>query len=212
MVVYKNVQIQLVDLPPISRDYMETWLPQIVRNADALLMVVDVTDAGALEVVEFVCATLAEWKISPVPPGTATDPEDLPVGVVERPTLMLGAKYDDPDGEDTWAMIEELYGERWPRLAVSAFTGHNLEELRAALYALLGKIRVYTKAPGKKPDLTAPFTLPRGSTVSDVAATVHKDFAVRLKFARIWGKEKYDGQMVQRDYVVQEEDVIELHV
>jgi ribosome-interacting GTPase 1 len=41
---------------------------------------------------------------------------------------------------------------------------------------------------------------------------VHKDFAVRLKFARIWGKEKYDGQMVQRDYVVQEEDVIELHV
>ena len=126
--------------------------------------------------------------------------------------MLLGSKYDDPDSEDIWAMIEELYGKRWPRLAVSVFDGYNLEELRAALYAMLGKIRVYTKAPGKKPDLTAPFTLPRGSTVSDVAATVHKDFAIRLKFARIWGKEKYDGQMVQRDYVVQEEDVIELHV
>ena len=212
MVVYENVQIQLVDLPPISRDYMETWLPQIVRNADALLLVVDVSDADALEAVEFACATLAEWKISPVRPGAATDPEDLPVGVVERPALLLGAKYDDPDGEDTWDMVQELYGGRWPRLAVSALAGHNLAELRAAMYDLLGKIRVYTKAPGKKPDLTAPFTLPRGSTVSDVAATVHKDFAVRLKFARIWGKEKYDGQMVQRDYVVQEEDVIELHV
>ena len=212
MVAYENVQIQLVDLPPISRDYMETWLQQIVRNADALLLVVDASDADALEAVEFACATLAEWKISPVLPGTATDPEDLPVGVVERPTLLLGAKYDDADAEDTWAMIEELYGERWPRLAVSALAGHHLDELRAALYGLLGKIRVYTKAPGKKPDLTAPFTLPRGSTVSDVAATVHKDFAVRLKFARIWGKQKYDGQMVQRDYVVQEEDVIELHV
>lgn len=212
MVVHENVQIQLVDLPPISRDYMETWLQQIVRNADALLLVVDVSDADALEAVEFACATLAEWKILPVLPGTVTDPEELPVGVVERPALLLGAKYDDPVAEDTWAMIEELYGERWPRLAVSALSGHNLEELRAALYDLLGKIRVYTKAPGKKPDLTAPFTLPRGSTVSDVAATVHKDFAVRLKFARIWGKQKYDGQMVQRDYVVQEEDVIELHV
>ena len=212
MVVYENVQIQLVDLPPISRDYMETWLQQIVRNADALLLVVDVSDGDALEAIEFACATLAEWKILPVLPGTVTDPEELPVGVVERPALLLGAKCDDPVAEDTWAMIEELYGERWPRLATSALSGHNLEELRAALYDLLGKIRVYTKAPGKKPDLTAPFTLPRGSTVSDVAATVHKDFAVRLKFARIWGKQKYDGQMVQRDYVVQEEDVIELHV
>jgi uncharacterized protein len=41
---------------------------------------------------------------------------------------------------------------------------------------------------------------------------VHKDFATNLKFARIWGTEKYDGQMVQRDYVVQEGDVIELHI
>lgn len=212
MVVYKNIQIQLVDLPPISRDYMETWLQQIVRSADALLMAVDVSDPDALEAVEFACGTLAEWKISPVPPGTAADGEDLPAGVVERPTLLLGTKCEDADGEETWAMVKELYGERWPRLAVSALAGHNLDELRAALYDLLGKIRVYTKAPGKKPDLTAPFTLPRGSTVSDVAATVHKDFAMRLKFARIWGKEKYDGQMVQRDYVVQEEDVIELHV
>jgi ribosome-interacting GTPase 1 len=54
--------------------------------------------------------------------------------------------------------------------------------------------------------------MPRGSTVVEVAATVHKDFASNLKFARIWGTEKYDGQMVQRDYVVQEGDVIELHM
>jgi ribosome-interacting GTPase 1 len=48
--------------------------------------------------------------------------------------------------------------------------------------------------------------------VEDVATAVHKDFAAQLKFARIWGTEKYDGQMVQRDYTVQEGDVIELHV
>jgi hypothetical protein len=95
---------------------------------------------------------------------------------------------------------------------VSAVQGHNLDTLRRELYLLLEKIRVYTKAPGKKPDLTPPFVLPRGSTVEDVAAAVHKDFAAQLKFARIWGTEKYDGQMVQRDYTVQEGDVIELHV
>src|SRR4029450_2166964 len=125
---------------------------------------------------------------------------------------MIRKKYDQLASKDMCDILQELYGTRWPTLAVSATHGHNLEVLRRELYALLDIVRVYTKAPGKKPDLTAPFTMPRGSTVVEVAATVHKDFAAHLKFARIWGTEKYDGQMVQRDYVVQEGDVIELHM
>jgi ribosome-interacting GTPase 1 len=117
-----------------------------------------------------------------------------------------------PASKDNWDILQEFYGPRWPTLAVSATQGHNLEALHRELYALLDIVRVYTKAPGKKPDLTAPFAMPRGSTVVEVAATVHKDFATHLKFARIWGTEKYDGQMVQRDYIVQEGDVIELHM
>jgi uncharacterized protein len=132
--------------------------------------------------------------------------------VVPRRALLLGNKCDGPTSKDNWDILQELYSSRWPTLAVSAMHGHNLETLRRELYMLLDIVRVYTKAPGKKPDLTAPFTMPRGSTVVEVAATVHKDFASRLTFARIWGTEKYDGQMVQHDYVVQEGDVIELHM
>jgi ribosome-interacting GTPase 1 len=125
---------------------------------------------------------------------------------------LLGNKYDGLASKDNWDILQEFYSTRWPTLAVSATHGHHLDVLRRELYTLLDIVRVYTKAPGKKPDLTAPFTMPRGSTVVEVAATVHKDFASHLKFARIWGTEKYDGQMVQRDYVVQEGDVIELHM
>ena len=132
--------------------------------------------------------------------------------MVPRRALLLGNKWDMPASKDNWDIIQEFYGTRWPTLAVSATQGYNLEALRRELYALLDIVRVYTKAPGKKPDLTAPFAMPRGSTVVAVAATVHKDFATHLKFARIWGTEKYDGQMVQRDYIVQEGDVIELHM
>ena len=35
MMPLDNVQLQLVDLPPVSREYMEPWLSQVVRNADA---------------------------------------------------------------------------------------------------------------------------------------------------------------------------------
>jgi ribosome-interacting GTPase 1 len=192
---------------------MESWMSQITRNADALLLVVDLSDAGVLDAVELITAVLQEWKILPTAhPLTAEAQESLDVGVVPRRALLLGNKYDMLASKDNWDVLQELYGTRWPTLAVSAMHGHNLDMLRRELYALLDVVRVYTKAPGKKPDLTAPFAMPRGSTVVEVAATVHKDFATNLKFARIWGTEKYDGQMVQRDYVVQEGDVIELHM
>lgn len=213
MVTFENIQLQMVDMPPVSHDYMEPWMSQIARNADALLLVVDLQDPDVLDAVETLTAVLAEWKILPTARLLSFDEEEeLAVGVVPRRALLLGNKCDTPASKDNWDVLQELYGTRWPMLAVSATAGHHLDTLRRALYELLDLVRVYTKAPGKKADLTAPFTLPQGSTVVEVAEAVHKDFAAHLKFARIWGTEKYDGQMVQRDYVVQEGDVIELHV
>ena len=87
-----------------------------------------------------------------------------------------------------------------------------LEALKRAVFDLLEVIRVFTKAPGKKPDLRAPYVLKRGSTVLDVAQHVHKDFAAQLRFARIWGHGKFEAQMVQRDYVLADGDVLELHI
>ena len=34
----------------------------------------------------------------------------------------------------------------------------------------------------------------------------------KLKYARMWGASVYDGQMVQRDYVLQDGDVAEFHI
>ena len=213
MMPFDNVQIQLVDMPPISHEYMEPWMSQITRNADAVLLVVDLGDPAVLDAVELISDVLQEWKILPTACLLTSEEEGaLDVGVVPRRALLLGNKSDVLGSKDNWDIMQELYSRRWPTLAVSATHGHNLEALRRELYTRLDIVRVYTKAPGKKPNLAAPFTMPRGSTVVEVAATVHKDFATHLKFARIWGTEKYDGQMVQRDYVVQEGDVIELHM
>jgi hypothetical protein len=53
--------------------------------------------------------------------------------------------------------------------------------------------------------------LRKGSTVLETASAVHKDLAQGLKFARLWGKKVFDGQMVTRYYVLEDEDIIELH-
>jgi hypothetical protein len=58
-----------------------------------------------------------------------------------------------------------------------------LEQLREGIYKALDVVRVYTKPPGEKVDLTEPSVVRRGSTVGDVAETVHKDFARNLEYA-----------------------------
>lgn len=213
MVLFENVQIQLVDMPPLCRDYMEPWMSQIARTADALLLVVDLGAADILDDMELITDVLAEWKILPLARVlTEEEHDELQAGIVPLRVLLVGNKADLPGSPDTWEILRDLYGERWPMRAVSATTGHNLEHLPRELYTLLDVVRVYTKAPGKKPDFTAPFALPQGSTVVEVAGMVHKDFAEHLKFARVWGSETFDGQMVPRTYVVQEGDVLELHI
>jgi ribosome-interacting GTPase 1 len=94
---------------------------------------------------------------------------------------------------------------------ISAVSDDGLKGLAEKLFQLLGIIRIYSKPPGKPADMTDPFTLPVGSTVMDLATTVHRQLAEKLKFARIWGTGVYDGQNTQRNHVLNDKDIIELH-
>ena len=207
MMRFENIQIQLVDLPPLHPEFPEPWVPQALRNTDALLLVVDLGDAAVLEQLTETLALLEQGKIIVGPP-----PAELPRGAVHKPALLVGNKCERPGAMENFEALRELWEERFRLLVVSTETGEGLEELRRAVFDLLGIVRVYTKAPGKKADLTAPFVLPRGATVQDVAERVHKDFVARLKFARLWGAGKFEGQMVHRDHKVEDNDILELHV
>ena len=77
---------------------------------------------------------------------------------------------------------------------------------------MLEIVRVYTKTPGKEPDLGTPFVLKKGSKIEDLAAKIHKDFLEKFKSARVWGKNVYDGQMVQRDHILHDGDIVEVRV
>ena len=101
---------------------------------------------------------------------------------------------------------------RFEFLPVSAGTGEGLDALKERIYNGLSIIRVFSKIPGKKPDMEKPFTVPLGSTVLVFAERVHKEISEGLKFARIWGSGKFDGQKIPRDYILHDGDVVELHM
>ncbi|MGQ9632912.1 MAG: GTPase [Bryobacteraceae bacterium] len=194
MMQFENVQIQLVDLPPVSREFMEPWLPQAIRHVGDGILVVDISDPDLLEQIEFIERLLDERRL-------------------KRPRMLIANKSDlDPSGED-FQVLEDLFRERYRMLAVSAATGANLHRFRKEVFDLLELVRVYTKRPGKPADLTAPYVLRRGATVLDAARHVHKDFAEHLKYARLYTKDgRRDGLMVERTHLVEDEDILEFHV
>jgi small GTP-binding protein len=206
MMAFEDIQIQLVDLPPVHPDFPETWLYQIIRNADAALLVVDLSDADLLEDLE---TTLAELRNAKVGLGAPTAPNS--VGWVLLKTILIGNKLDASGASEDLEILKELYGDRFPILQVSANTDEGVEGLRWAVFELLELVRVYTKAPGKKADLTAPYVLKRGSHLIDLAAMVHHDFLTQLRYARVWGHGRFEGQIVNREYQLADKDVIELH-
>jgi ribosome-interacting GTPase 1 len=206
MMQFEDVQIQLVDLPPAHPDFPESWVYQIIRNADAALLILDLGDADLLEDLETTLSELSKAKVK-------LDAGELPgvTGWLAKKTLLIANKVDAPGARENLDILRELYEVRFTILPVSAQSGEGLEQLRASVYDLLGIIRVYTKAPGKKLEKTAPYVLRRGSTVMDLAARVHHDFLTQLKYARVWGHGKFDGQMAHRDHVLEDKDVVELH-
>ncbi len=208
MMQFVNIQIQLVDLPAVSDEYMEPWVPSLVRPADLALLIADLASPSVLEDLEKVIAILDRRKVALVSPGSPPPP----TGWAHVPTLLLANKADTASAETVLEILRSEYRSRFPVHAVSAQTGRGLEPLRRTIYDGLRIVRVYSKPPGKEPSMQSPVVLPRGSTIVEMAAAIHKDFARQLKYARVWGGTKFSGQRVQRDYVVQEGDVIELHI
>jgi ribosome-interacting GTPase 1 len=209
MMPFENVQIQLVDTPPISFDFMEPWLAGIIRQADLVLLVVDLLSENMLEEAEAVFKKLEQSKIQLESEEKEVNPLD---GIAHKKTMILGNKNESKDSEENLTVLKDLYGQRFPIFSISAKGKKNLEELEKKIFDSLGILRVYTKVPGKKADFDDPVILKIGSTLLDAARSIHKDFAHNLKYARIWGNGVYDGQMVQKDFVLKDGHVVEFHI
>ncbi len=204
MMPFGDIQFQLVDLPPIGNEATDGWVSGILRYADAFLLVVDLTEDPEVQA-ELLIEQLERWNIQ------INSKLETRAGVFKR-ALIVANKRDLIETEDSLNRLKEKYEHVCPCIPVSALKKENIEELKRAVFDLSGIIRVYSKPPGKEPDLSTPFTIPSGSTILDLAESIHKDFFHGLKFARVWGSAKFDGQRVEKNYVLKDKDIVEFHV
>ena len=208
MMQMEDVQIQLIDTPPLTRDYVEPAFLDLIRRSDLILLVVDL-QTYPVEQLEDTVALLEEHRIVPC---HLRDRDSAERRLTCKPLLVLVNKYDDESTDELFEIFLELLEGEWPVLPVSATTGRNLERLKRAVFEQLDIIRVYSKPPGQEPDLTVPYIVKKGTTVEELAGKVHKDFLENLKAARVWGSGAFDGQMVPRDHVLHDGDIVELRM
>jgi ribosome-interacting GTPase 1 len=208
MMPIENIQVQLIDTPALDREFLEPELLDLLRRADMILIMVDLL-ATPFDQLESTVATLTDSGI------IAEDridhyPDDR--RWYAKPILVVVNKCDDESQLEDFHVFCELLEGGWRCMPLSAVTGFGLEDLQKAIFEDLKIMRVYSKAPGREPDKNAPFVLDIGTTVEEFAGKVHKDFAEKLKSAKLWGSSDFDGQMVSRDYVLQDGDIVELKI
>jgi small GTP-binding protein len=200
MMEYEDIKIQIVDTPPVAEG-APPWLFAAFRSADLLLVILDASSDDLLEQLDKINSQLAARNIY-------IDKENENA----KKAIVLLNKIDSDKANENSEVFLEFYQNRYNILKISTLTGANIETLKRMIFENLNIIRVYTKKIGQPPIKKEPIVLKAGSTVLDAAGYIHKDFKKNLKFTRLWNDHGFRGQRVEKNYILNDGDIVEFHV
>lgn len=210
MMNYQDIQIQLVDTSPITDNHIDSWVIDLIRNSNLVIIVASVDTEEPEKSIEPIFRQMEKRSISFVGSGLS---DSYLFGPTTKRAMFVINKLDLPNPENTLQRFISGYGGRFPLIPVSCVNRLGIDDLPPKIFKELEIIRVYTKPPGKPPVMENPLILRKGETVLDAARELHKDFARKLKYAKLWGPSaKFSGQRVERTHVLQDGDIIELHI
>ena len=207
MIIYENIQIQLVDMPPISKDYAPGWIFGIARGSDLLLLILDLGKENYNAEIKSLLDLLESARIKPALNNGEIDGENFMV----KKSIFLCNKEDMNEANIHFNKLIELYGNKFNIFSISALENTGIERLKDEIYSSLDIIRIYTKPPKRDIDRNHPYVLKKGSKVIELASNIHKDFLTELKYVRLWRSGKIKGMMIDRDEILQDGDIVEFH-
>lgn len=191
MMPYENIQIQLVDTPPLTPEFSPPWIKALLKQSDRILGVFDCSKEKISSNIRFFQEKMKEWEIN------------------EEKISFIGNKMDLLDHPQKLKKTSSQYNIR----LISCIKEKSLENLREEIFNSLNIIRVYTKAPNRSsPDFEHPFVLEKNSILVDLAEKIHKDLCSSFKYAKLINSKSLKPEIVGKDYILQDEDVIEIHI
>ena len=177
---YNAIGIQLIEVPAIESEYYDRG---IVNSADTILILI--TELSQIQELE---------KVVERAPGKK---------------IFLFNKIDLLSENEKRKISATLQSKKYNFLLISTEKKENINQLKEKLFQSFGKIRIYTKEPGKEKSKRPIIMIPN-STVKNVAEKILKGFSSKVKETRIWGpSSKFAGQVVGLSYKLKDLDVVE---
>lgn len=210
---YEDVNIQVVDTPPITQGNFDPHIEALIRGADLVLLTIDLASDEGLEGF-FHCIRTIQNSRTRLQKTAGLDETDI--GVTYSTTFRVFTQSDCAGASERKELFDEFRAEQgvadeFEEFVVSAVAGNGLDKLKNAVFESLDLVRIHTKDPAQKePDLADPYTLARGSTVIDLAELIHEELARNFHSARVWGEGKHDGTVVFADYELSDKDIVEI--
>ena len=222
MLICNDVQIQLIDTPPITSGHLEPWMLNLVRTADAALLLLNGSSDDSVQETRQVITELESRKTRL---STVSGFDENDFAVLRVPTQVVVTHAADPDSQLRLQMFQELCDTALPVVSLdfdvdrlSSISDrppeHELasrDYLMQCTYQLLNIVRVFTRRPGHEPDLRDPIPLPVGATVEYLALHLHEELFARLTSARVWHHQSAESLTVGRQFVLTDADIVELH-
>lgn len=180
MMNYFGTQIQLIENPPINSEFYDKGL---TNSADTILIIVD--------------------KLADI------ENIEKEIGKLVREKIIVFNKTDLLSENEIRKISATLQSKKYNFVLISAKTQKGVEELKNKIFRSFGKIRIYTKEPGKhkseKPIIMNPETM-----VKDVAEKILKGFSEKVRETKIWGpSSKFPGQKVGLKHLLKDLDIVE---
>lgn len=199
MIEFENVQIQLVDTPPLYENFHPPWLLALGRISDVLIALIDGSKTNPIKELDLLLSRLEQGLIFLESRDYYTGDE-----LMKKSGFVIISRSE----KRGFGPLRKKYGDRLN------FVGFDLssdvEALKKNIYDFLNLIRIYTKPPGKEADFTEPVVLRKGATVLDAAYQIHKDFADKMKYTKLWRGDNNPRQ-VGPEEGLNEGDVVEFH-
>ncbi len=233
MMGYGGALVQLVEIPAIiegsSRGRADgIQLLSIIRNADAIVLTVREDPAGEEQLVKKelekagIILNREKPKISIRPSEfkgvTISGKPHLKIKEEEIENFLKSCGMPNANvviGEEVKNLdkfVEVLDNRLVYRKALILDMRKELpKNIRKRIFSMLGRIRIFTKKPGEEVRKDAPLILKEGETAAVAVEKLHKEFAQRLKYVKVWGSSKFPGQRVSRGYVLKDGDIIEVY-
>lgn len=112
------------------------------------------------------------------------------------------------DNIDKRKLEATLKSKKINSIIINTKTKENIEQLKETIFSSFGKIRIFTKEPGKEKS-KKPMIFNPNSTIGDVAKKVLKNLSA-IKQTKIWGpSSKFPGQIVGLQHKLKDLCVVE---